>query len=84
MKNTSGATVITLPFQNAKGAIENRAQFSLPEVNELTGVPVSQLRKLCHNGVLNPITGFGRKFYISAEDLLQLQNQRLRIAKEAA
>jgi hypothetical protein len=84
MKDTSKATVVTLPFQNAKGEIEHRAQFSLSEANKLTGVPVSQYRKLCRSGVLNPVTGFGRKWYLSAEDLLRLFNHRLRNHQEGA
>lgn len=78
------STVITLPFTNEKGEVTERAQLSLSESNKLTGVPVSQLRKLCRRGVLNPVTGFGRKWYLSAEDLLRLLNRRLRNQTEGA
>jgi hypothetical protein len=70
--------VTTLPFKNDKGEITERVQFSLAEAHQLTGTPVSTLRKMGRNGIYNPITGFGRKWYISAEDLLHLFNHRLR------
>ena len=71
-------TVGTLPFTNAKGEITARAQLSLSETSKMTGVPVSQLRKLCRRGVLNPVTGFGRKWYLTADEILGLLNRRLR------
>lgn len=75
--------IATVPFRNQNGKIEHRAQLSLSETSKLTGVTVSQLRKLCRNGVLNPVTGFGRKWYLAAEDLLRLFNHRLRDQTEA-
>jgi hypothetical protein len=60
-----------------------RAQFSLAEASQWAGPPVSQFRRLGKQGVFNPITGWGRKWYISAEDLLRLFNKRLRNQKEA-
>jgi len=81
-KRPSTKFAITLAFRSENGEVTERAQFSLAETHKLAGVPVSTLRKLCRSGVLNPITGFGRKWYISAADLLQIFNQRLHKPKQ--
>ena len=78
MSKPYSTTVNTLPFTNAKGEVTERAQLSLSETHTLTGVPVSQLRKLCRRGVLNPVTGFGRKWYLTADEIIGLLNRRLR------
>ncbi|MDB6064063.1 MAG: hypothetical protein JWR26_271 [Pedosphaera sp.] len=78
------ATVITIPFTNKDGEVVNRAQFSLAEAEQLTGVPVSQFRRMGRRGDINPITSFGRKWYIPAEDIVALLNKRMRNKRVAA
>lgn len=80
MRNSTTRTVITLPFRTEKGELVDRAQFTLAEASRLAGPPVSQFRQLARDGVFNPVVGFGRKWYITAEDLLRLFNKRLRNA----
>lgn len=71
-------SIVTIPWTNPKGEIEHRAQFSLPELFKLTGVPVSTWRTMVRRGDVSPVTGFGKKFYISAEDLLRLMGKKMR------
>ena len=81
-QNTPEALANTLPIPQPDGSTVERTQLSLTEASKVTGVPVSQFRRLCRQGVLNPITGFGRKWYLSASDILALQARRLRNATE--
>lgn len=83
-RRESTKAMVTVQFKNADGIVEDRPQLSLVEASQMFGPPVSQLRKLCRTGQLNPITGFGRKWYLSAEDLLRLFNKRLRKTKGVA
>jgi excisionase family DNA binding protein len=55
-----------------------RACHTVKEASEIVSTPPSQIRKLCREGKINPITGFGRKWRIATEDIERLLGQRLR------
>jgi excisionase family DNA binding protein len=55
-----------------------RACYTLAEASELLSTPVSQLRKLCRAGELNPVVGLGRKWRLTSEDLERILSKRLR------
>jgi len=69
--------MVTIPIRNRMGKIEDRVQLSLAEASAAAGPPVSTLRKLGREGAYNPIIGWGRRWYISADDFLRLFNRRL-------
>lgn len=77
-ENLQKVRTITIPFTEESGKQTERLQLSLTEASKFTGVPKSTLRKLGREGAFNPVTGFGRKHYILAEDLLNLLTHRLR------
>lgn len=76
--NTPEVSLVTVSFPLSDGKVERRMSLNLKEASELTGVPVSQWRKLCRDGTINPLTGFGKKWRITAEDLLKIMSKRLR------
>lgn len=56
----------------------NRACITLKEAAEILSCPPSQLRKLCRQGQLNPITGLGRKWRLATADIESMLARRLR------
>jgi excisionase family DNA binding protein len=56
----------------------SRACITIKEAAHVLSTPPSQLRKLCRQGDLNPITGMGRKWRIATEDIERLLGTRLR------
>ncbi len=62
----------------------SRACITLKEAAHVLSTPPSQLRKLCRQGDLNPITGMGRKWRIATEDIERLLGTRLRNQRPAA
>jgi hypothetical protein len=60
------------------GDWRSRACHTLKEAAEILSTPASQLRILCHRGDINPITGLGRKWRITTEDIEKLLGTRLR------
>jgi predicted site-specific integrase-resolvase len=55
-----------------------RKAYLLREITTETGIPMSTLRNLIRKGTINPITGFGRRWLISAEEYRRLLDTRLR------
>jgi helix-turn-helix protein len=55
-----------------------KACHTIKEAAVILSTPPSQLRKLCRQGVLNPITGLGRKWRLATEDIEGILSRRLR------
>ena len=58
-----------------------RRAYRLREVEALTSIPASTLRRMIRAGELNPIVGL-RTWLIAAEDLDAILNKRLRNTQE--
>ena len=63
---------------NIKPDWRSRACITLREAAEILSCPPSQLRKLCRQGQLNPITGLGRKWRLDTKDIEAMLARRLR------
>jgi predicted site-specific integrase-resolvase len=55
-----------------------RACHTVKQAAEILSTPPSQIRRLCRQGKINPITGLGRKWHIATEDIVAILGQRLR------
>ena len=54
------------------------ACITLQEAAPILSTPAGQLRKLCREGKINPITGLGRKYRIAVSEIERLLSQQLR------